>query len=137
MIVQNNKITVFALMLALKGFLCMFYNIFCYFKVTKMYEDVLKEKENLGIKIIQGEEEKKKMTRENELLGRKVSENAKVYMSCYYQRLQPSLSFVETIRSLSMLRFLHAVKLSQSLPTLTRGKGGNVSTLERVPGKKP
>ena len=48
------------------------------FKVTKMYEDVLKEKENMGIKSIQGEEEKKKMARENELLARKVSENTKV-----------------------------------------------------------
>ena len=43
-----------------------------------MYEDVLKEKENLGVKLAQGEEEKKKLFRENELLGRKVSENAKV-----------------------------------------------------------
>ena len=42
-----------------------------------MYEDVLKEKENLGVKLAQGEEEKKKLFRENELLGRKVSENAK------------------------------------------------------------
>ena len=80
-----------------------------------MYEDVLKEKENLGIKIIQGEEEKKKTARENELLGRKVSENAKVYMSCYYQRLQPSSSFVETPHSLSMLRFLHVGELSHYL----------------------
>ncbi|KAL9983864.1 hypothetical protein ACROYT_G006107 [Oculina patagonica] len=46
-------------------------------QVTKMYEDVLKEKENLGIKLVQGEEEKKKMARENELLGKKVSENAR------------------------------------------------------------
>lgn len=46
-------------------------------QVTKMYEDVLKEKENLGVKLAQGEEEKKKLFRENELLGRKVSENAK------------------------------------------------------------
>lgn len=46
-------------------------------QVTKMYEDVLKEKENMGIKSIQGEEEKKKMARENELLARKVSENTK------------------------------------------------------------
>ena len=43
-----------------------------------MYEDVLKEKENLGIKLVQGEEEKKKMARENELLGKKVSENGRV-----------------------------------------------------------
>lgn len=49
-------------------------------KVTKMYEDVLKEKENLGIKLVQGEEEKKKMARENELLGKKVSENGRVCM---------------------------------------------------------
>ena len=49
-----------------------------FLKVTKMYEDVLKEKENLGIKLVQGEEEKKKMARENELLGKKVSENARV-----------------------------------------------------------
>lgn len=46
-------------------------------QVTKMYEDVLKEKENLGIKLIQGEEEKKKLARENELLGRKVAENGR------------------------------------------------------------
>lgn len=45
-----------------------------------MYEDVLKEKENLGIKLVQGEEEKKKMARENELLGKKVSENGRVCM---------------------------------------------------------
>ena len=45
-----------------------------------MYEDVLKEKENLGIKLVQGEEEKRKMARENELLGKKVSENARVCM---------------------------------------------------------
>lgn len=43
-----------------------------------MYEDVLKEKENLGIKLVQGEEEKRKMARENELLGKKVSENGRV-----------------------------------------------------------
>lgn len=54
------------------------------FKVTKMYEDVLKEKENLGIKLVQGEEEKKKMARENELLGKKVSENARVCTCIYY-----------------------------------------------------
>ena len=52
----------------------------CFEKVTKMYEDVLKEKENLGIKLVQGEEEKKKMARENELLGKKVSENGRVCM---------------------------------------------------------
>lgn len=46
-------------------------------QVTKMYDDMLKEKENLGIKLIQGEEEKKKMTRENELLVRKISENGR------------------------------------------------------------
>ena len=45
-----------------------------------MYEDVLKEKENLGIKLVQGEEEKKKMARENELLGKKLSENGRVCM---------------------------------------------------------
>ena len=43
-----------------------------------MYDDMLKEKENLGIKLVQGEEEKKKMTRENELLVRKISENGRV-----------------------------------------------------------
>lgn len=46
-------------------------------QVTKMYDDMLKEKENLGIKLVQGEEEKKKMTRENELLVRKISENGR------------------------------------------------------------
>lgn len=46
-------------------------------QVTKMYDDMLKEKENLGIKFVQGEEEKKKMTRENELLVRKISENGR------------------------------------------------------------
>lgn len=56
-----------------------------YIKVTKMYEDVLKEKENLGVKLAQGEEEKKKLFRENELLGRKVSENAKVKHFVSYQ----------------------------------------------------
>lgn len=45
-----------------------------------MYEDVLKEKENLGIKLVQGEEEKNKMARENEILGKKVSENGRVCM---------------------------------------------------------
>ena len=45
-----------------------------------MYEDVIKEKENLGIKLVQGEEEKKKMARENELLVKKVSENGRVSM---------------------------------------------------------
>ena len=49
-----------------------------YTQVTKMYDDMLKEKENLGIKLVQGEEEKKKMTRENELLVRKISENGRV-----------------------------------------------------------
>ena len=49
-----------------------------------MYEDVLKEKENLGIKLVQGEEEKKKMARENELLGKKVSENGRVCMISVY-----------------------------------------------------
>lgn len=43
-----------------------------------MYDDMLKEKENLGIKLVQGEEEKKKMARENELLVRKISENGRV-----------------------------------------------------------
>ncbi|XP_029210181.2 coiled-coil domain-containing protein 186-like isoform X2 [Acropora millepora] len=46
-------------------------------QVTKMYDDMLKEKENLGIKLVQGEEEKKKTTRENELLVRKISENGR------------------------------------------------------------
>lgn len=46
-------------------------------QVTKMYDDMLKEKESLGIKLVQGEEEKKKMTRENELLVRKISENGR------------------------------------------------------------
>lgn len=46
-------------------------------QVTKMYDDMLKEKENLGIKLVQGEEEKKKMARENELLVRKISENGR------------------------------------------------------------
>lgn len=46
-------------------------------QVTKMYDDMLKEKENLGIRLVQGEEEKKKMTRENELLVRKISENGR------------------------------------------------------------
>lgn len=50
-----------------------------------MYEDVLKEKENLGAKVAQGEEEKKRLFRENELLGRKVSENAKVKHFVSYQ----------------------------------------------------
>lgn len=50
-----------------------------------MYEDVLKEKENLAVKLAQGEEEKKKLFRENELLGRKVSENAKVKHFVSYQ----------------------------------------------------
>ena len=45
-----------------------------------MYEDVLKDKDNMGTKLIQGEEEKKKLARENELLARKVSENTKVGM---------------------------------------------------------
>ena len=45
-----------------------------------MYEDVLKDKDNMGTKLIQGEEEKKKLARENELLARKVSENTKVCM---------------------------------------------------------
>ena len=43
-----------------------------------MYEDMLKGKENLGIKLVQGEEEKKKMARENEMLIKKVGENGKV-----------------------------------------------------------
>ncbi|XP_074613266.1 coiled-coil domain-containing protein 186-like [Acropora palmata] len=46
-------------------------------QVTKMYDDMLKEKENLGIKLVQGEEEKKKMARESELLVRKISENGR------------------------------------------------------------
>lgn len=50
-----------------------------------MYEDVLKEKENLGIKLVQGEEEKKKMARENELLVKKVAENGRV---CIINMLQ-------------------------------------------------
>lgn len=53
-----------------------------------MYEDVLKEKENLGIKLLQGEEEKKKMARENELLGKKLSENGRV---CSASKLMPCL----------------------------------------------
>lgn len=49
-----------------------------------MYEDVFKEKENFGIKLVQGEEEKKKMVRENELLGKKVLENGRVCMINVY-----------------------------------------------------
>lgn len=49
-----------------------------------MYEDVFKEKENFGIKLVQGEEEKKKMVRENELLGKKVLENGWVCMINVY-----------------------------------------------------
>lgn len=63
-----------------------------------MYEDVLKEKENLGIKLVQGEEEKNKMAREHELLGKKVSENGRVcminvnvYISC--RKLQHSHTY--------------------------------------------
>ena len=70
-------------------------NALYYFKVTKMYEDVLKEKENLGIKLIQGEEEKKKLARENELLGRKVAENGRVcifYMLYYHILLKTMVS---------------------------------------------
>ena len=48
-----------------------------------MYDDMLKEKENLGIKLVQGEEEKKKMARENELLVRKISENGRVCSSSF------------------------------------------------------
>lgn len=43
-----------------------------------MYDDMLKEKENLGIKLVQGEEEKKKMARENELLVKIIGENGRV-----------------------------------------------------------
>ena len=49
-------------------------------KVKKMYEDMLKEKENLGIKLVHGEEEKKKLTKENELLAKKIAENGRVCM---------------------------------------------------------
>ena len=45
-----------------------------------MYEDMLKEKENLGIKLVHGEEEKKKLTKENELLAKKIAENGRVCM---------------------------------------------------------
>ena len=62
-----------------------------------MYEDVLKEKENLGIKLVQGEEEKKKMARENELLGKKVSENARVSTCMYIHIINALQSFVHKI----------------------------------------
>lgn len=39
---------------------------------------MLKEKENLGIKLVHGEEEKKKLTKENELLAKKIAENGRV-----------------------------------------------------------
>ena len=48
-----------------------------------MYDDVLKEKENVVIKVAQAEEEKKRVTRENDLLGKKVSENARVCLVCF------------------------------------------------------
>ena len=43
-----------------------------------MYEEALKEKENLIAKLIQAEEEKKKLVKSIDSLNQKVGENAKV-----------------------------------------------------------
>ena len=43
-----------------------------------MYEEALKEKENLIAKLIQAEEEKKKMAKDIDLLNQKVTEYVKV-----------------------------------------------------------
>lgn len=47
-------------------------------KVTKMYEEALKDKENAVTKMTQFEDEKKKLFVEKELLNGKILENSKV-----------------------------------------------------------
>lgn len=75
-------------------------------QVTKMYEDMLKGKENLGIKLVQGEEEKKKMARENEMLIKKVGENGKEI-----EKLRQKLKTVQADHS--KLQALHEDKVKE------------------------
>ena len=54
-----------------------------------MYDDILKEKENLSIKLVQAEEERKRLVKDNDLLDRKMNDNAKV---CVAGSVSPSPS---------------------------------------------